>query len=47
MDSSLGQQELAFLFSQFGDVKGIEQDPARPNCSLVEFFDVRHAGGLQ
>ncbi|GAB4815073.1 hypothetical protein N2152v2_002119 [Parachlorella kessleri] len=43
MDSSLGQQELAFLFSQFGDVKGIEQDPARPNCSLVEFFDVRHA----
>lgn len=44
MDPTLGQQELLYLFSQFGDVKGIEQDLARPNCRFVEFYDVRHAG---
>lgn len=44
MDPSLSQQDLLFLFSQFGDVKGIETDPARPNCRFVEFYDVRHAG---
>jgi hypothetical protein len=44
MDGSLGQQELAYLFSQFGDLKGVEQDPGRPNCRFVEFYDVRHAG---
>lgn len=44
MDASLGQQDLLFLFSQFGDVKGIELDPSRPNCHFVEFYDVRHAG---
>lgn len=44
MDASLGQQDLLYLFSQFGDVKGIEQDPTRPNCHFVEFYDVRHAG---
>ena len=45
MDPSLGHQELLYLFSQFGDVKGVEQDAGRPNCRFVEFYDLRHAGG--
>ena len=45
LDGTTTKGDLLYLFSQYGEVKGIKDDAQRPTCSLVEFFDVRHAGG--
>ena len=43
--ASSSRQELLYLFAQFGELRELREDPLRPNCCLVEYYDTRHAGG--
>ena len=43
--ASSSRQELLYLFAQFGELREMREDPLRPNCCLVEYYDTRHAGG--
>ena len=46
LDAGSSRQELLYLFSQYGELRDVADDPlGRPNCCLVEFYDTRHAGG--
>jgi hypothetical protein len=47
LDAGSSRQELLYLFSQYGELRDVADDPlGRPNCCLVEFYDTRHAGEL-
>ncbi|KAI3432299.1 hypothetical protein D9Q98_003859 [Chlorella vulgaris] len=44
LDAGSSRQELLYLFSQYGELRDVADDPlGRPNCCLVEFYDARHA----
>ncbi|KAL4423997.1 hypothetical protein ABPG75_001298 [Micractinium tetrahymenae] len=43
LDAASSRQDLLYLFSQYGELREVRDDPARPNCCLVEFYDTRHA----
>jgi hypothetical protein len=45
LEAGTSRQELALLFSRYGELRGLGDDPlGRPNCCLVEYYDTRHAG---
>lgn len=44
LDASTSRQDVLYLFSQYGELREVRDDPARPNCCLVEYYDTRHAG---
>lgn len=43
LDPDTTNEQLVWIFSRFGEVKGIQQAPARSNQKFIEFYDVRHA----
>ncbi|PSC73518.1 MEI2-like 5 isoform X1 [Micractinium conductrix] len=43
LDGATSRQDILFLFSQYGELREVRDDPLRPNCCLVEFYDTRHA----
>ncbi|KAF8060053.1 ML1 [Scenedesmus sp. PABB004] len=43
LDPDTTNEQLVWIFSRFGDVRDIQQAPARSNQKFIEFFDVRHA----
>ena len=45
LSSATSRQELLYLFSQYGELREVQEDPLRSNCYLLEFYDTRHAGG--
>jgi hypothetical protein len=46
LSGATSRQELLYLFSQYGELREVRDDPARPGCFLLEFYDTRHAGAL-
>lgn len=43
LDPDTTNEHLVWLFSKFGEVKDIQQSPARPNQKFITFYDTRHA----
>lgn len=43
LDPDTTNDQLVWMFSRFGEVKGIQQAPQRSNQKFIEFYDVRHA----
>eukprot|EP00798_Chlamydomonas_sp_ICE-L_P021450 gene21450-28420_t len=42
-DSDTSNQHLAWLYSKFGEVQLVSDNPLRPNKKFVTFYDSRHA----
>mmetsp|Transcript_20587 Transcript_20587/g.45080 ORF Transcript_20587/g.45080 Transcript_20587/m.45080 type:complete len:978 (-) Transcript_20587:2385-5318(-) len=43
LDPDTTNEHLVWLFSKFGDVRGISESPHRANQKFITFFDIRHA----
>lgn len=43
LDPDTTNDQLVWIFTRFGEVKGIQQSSQRSNQKFIEFYDVRHA----